>query len=710
MDKQITFKYVPFFRLLMPLMAGIITGYYFEKELFLSAPLIISILIAAILFTAIPIIFNTSQIYAGLCLTLTIYLFGWILTCLALRHSNLPSEKSDYIGIVASNPEKKTKSYYMECLLVQLNHNGSKIKLSEKIIIYYNDICRQNIPEIGDSVLFSSNITETSGHLNPYEFNYSKYLLNKGIKYRTYLKQQDLRITGTSKKYITKKAAKNVQIIIENSFRKYALDGTELAILSALFAGDRSMLDDETMQSFINSGAIHLLAVSGLHVGILYLFLSILLWRKQQNQKIILIRLAIIIIVIWFYAFITGLSPSVIRASVMFTLFSFGNAFKRQINSYNIICSSAFLILIFDPLALFQVGLQLSYSAVVGIIYFQPRISSLIVFKSTFSDRIWQLLSVSIAAQITTIPFTLYYFHQFPSYFWLTNILVIPLVWLIMAGTIVFFILIPIEWLANIISMALNTLVVFMNYIINTISNIPGAVTDNIKFDIADTSIFVFACISCLIIYHYGKKHHVTMFIGIIVFVWLSYRTIGLYLTNEKDEIVIYNLQKGSAISIIEGRKHLFLADSVVLSNYEFINRRLINFWVHERINDEMKIINIDTIKSNKLLDTGISEISTLSQGILIKAKSKELFISPKNFKYERNIELFNKNGYYLFFRSQWYPKYVEKIISGAEFIFITGGIPHSTKATIKKLAKTYKIPCHDVTNDGAIRLKNVIK
>jgi len=710
MDKQITFKYVPFFRLLLPLMAGIYTGYYFEKELFLSAPLIISILIIAILFAVIPIIFSTSQISAGLCLILTIYLFGCILTCLALRHSNLPSEKSDYIGIVASNPEKKTKSYYMECLLVQLNHNGSKIKLSEKIIIYYNDSCGQNIPGIGDSILFSSRITETPSHLNPYEFNYSKYLLNKGIKYRTYLKQQDLKITGTSNKYLIKRVAKNVQIRIENSFRKYALGGAELAVLSALFAGDRSMLDDETMQSYINSGAIHLLAVSGLHVGILYLFLSILLWRKQQNQKIILIRLAIIIIVIWFYAFITGLSPSVIRASVMFTLFSFGNAFKRQINSYNIICSSAFLILIFNPLALFQVGLQLSYSAVVGIIYFEPRISSLIVFKSTISDRIWQLLSVSIAAQITTIPFTLYYFHQFPSYFWLTNIVVIPLVWLIMAGTIVFFILIPIEWLANLISIALSTLVMLMNYIINFISSIPGAVIDNIKFDLADASIFVFACITCLIIYHYGKKRHVTLFIGIIVFVWLSYSTIGLYLTDKKDEIVIYNLQKGIGISIIEGHKHLFLADSIVLSNYEFINRRLNNFWVHQRINDNMKIINIDTIKPNKVIHTEIAETSTLRQGTSIQVKSNEFLITPKYFKYDRNIEKHNKSGYYLFFRSQWCPKYAEKIISGAEFIIITGGIPNSTKAKIKKLAKTYKIPCHDVTTDEAIRLNTVTK
>ena len=197
-------------------------------------------------------------------------------------------------------------------------------------------------------------------------------------------------------------------------------------VASALFLGIRDGIDNEVQNAYRSAGATHVLAVSGLHVGILSAIIAFLLGFLRKHNKFKYLYLFFVLGVLFSYSFLTGLSPSVLRASVMFAIIQIGLTFSRRTNIYNNLAFSAFLLLIFSPYMIFEVGFQLSYLAVLGIVLIQPKIVRLWKPSSWIIKKGWELLTVSLAAQLITFPICLYYFHQFPSYFWLSGFVVIP--------------------------------------------------------------------------------------------------------------------------------------------------------------------------------------------------------------------------------------------------------------------------------------------
>lgn len=220
--------------------------------------------------------------------------------------------------------------------------------------------------------------------------------------------------------------ASNFRESIISKLKKENFGEEELGVIQALLLGKRDDISENTYNNYTNAGAVHILAVSGLHVGIILLLLEFFLSPLARLPKGKTLKLLLVVLLLWGYAFVAGLSPSIVRAVTMFSFVAYALYLNRPANSFNIIALSMLFILLVKPLFLFQVGFQMSYAAVFAIVWIYPKLQKFWFPDNFIIRKTWQLLSVSAAAQLGVLPISLFYFHQFPALFFISNLLIIP--------------------------------------------------------------------------------------------------------------------------------------------------------------------------------------------------------------------------------------------------------------------------------------------
>ena len=253
------------------------------------------------------------------------------------------------------------------------------------------------------------------------------------------------------------------------------LNKNENAVISAILLGADDKMDAELIRSYSNTGVSHILSVSGMHVGIIYMILQYIFFFLRKNKQQKTLKACIILLIIWFYACLTGLSPSVMRASTMFSFFAFANIIQRKGNIFNSLSSSLLLFTLWNPLLIFDMGLQLSYAAVFGIVWIEKRISDKYQPKTKVGKYFWDIICVSLAAQLFTFPISLYYFHQFPLYFLLANMAIISITPLIVANGIFLLLFSFWQWAYDGLAYLLNLFIKYMNIVIQTVESFPYA-------------------------------------------------------------------------------------------------------------------------------------------------------------------------------------------------------------------------------------------
>lgn len=315
-------------------------------------------------------------------------------------------------------------------------------------------------------------------------FDYATYLRRQGIAGTAYVPAGKWRTIGVSDGLSLRMAAKKLQHRLVERYRNLGISGDELGTLAALTLGYREELDPAVRQAFQHAGAAHVLAVSGLHTGIIYSVLWVLLtgfgvWKPLYEQKKRRWLLsAVIIAAMWGYALLTGLTPSVVRSVIMVTIMQVAYMCYRNPISLNSVAAAAFLILMVRPTDLYSVSFQLSFAAVTAILLICPRAIHIPIYNRWLSwpvDYVVNLVMVSVAAQLGTLPFTLYYFRQVSNYFLLTNLIVIPLAWLITMGA---FALLTVGWIPGVgelIAEGVKGLVWLLNTTTGCIESLPGA-------------------------------------------------------------------------------------------------------------------------------------------------------------------------------------------------------------------------------------------
>ena len=385
-----------------------------------------------------------------------------------------------------------------------------------------------SMPVMGDVLMVQTQVRR-GGQLG--DFDYGMYLRRQGIAGSCWANRRNWQVIGHEEDRSLLTIAKRCQYRLHEQYRQMGIEGKELGILSALTLGYRENLDKDVQRSFSVSGAMHVLAVSGLHTGIVWGIVVWLLtlggWFKplwEEKWKRWLLNI-IAIVLIWMYAFVTGLSPSVMRSALMLSFWALSGLLEKQISRWNPLFSAAMIILIINPLALWSVSFQLSFAAVAGIMLIGQKMQRSISFKGRMLQYVGGLMLVSVAAQIATMPLTMHYFGQTSNYFALTNLVVIPMAGVLLVlgfGTLAMSWCVIGEWLG----VATKWCTWLLREVVELIEGLPFSTT---QISLESGSVFcLYGAIVCGLMMMRGSKIHwwwligVALSLGMMLFVELG--------------------------------------------------------------------------------------------------------------------------------------------------------------------------------------------
>ncbi len=408
------------------------------------------------------------RIWAGLGALLMLLALGWGLTNLktpANRPDNLIhlSQSLDgYEGVIASLPEERAKTYRVELELRRGRVAGRWQSVRGRVIVYL-DKTNTPLPDYGEVWLVAGQPRLIDPPLNPGEFDYRRFLSFKGIYHQQYLRPFMRQVQGYDPPNRLTAIANRVNRWADATFTRRLGTKPEYAVVNAMILGLRDDLDPTLYKAYAAAGAIHILSVSGLHVGVLFAVLSVLLGPLKRRKGGMIWYAVVQLSLLWFYALMTGFSAPVLRSAGMLTLLIMGDTVGRNQHPLNTLAASAFFILCAEPFALFSAGFQLSYLAVGGIMAWQPYLNQLFTFRYTWANRLWEITSLALVAQLITFPLAVYYFHQFPTYFLLVNPMVmvladvliklsvatLSLTWVPLLGDALGWLLWSVAWLLN---------------------------------------------------------------------------------------------------------------------------------------------------------------------------------------------------------------------------------------------------------------------
>lgn len=493
----------PFLRLLMPLVGGIVYG---DKY-----PYILSVgwWIAVILLLIGTYILGRKyyvlcKLY-GAVVFLACFVLGWTLVSVQLKQTEYifpnTEKPSTYRITLTTKPEiKKNSILFRVALRGEVLKDTFLYNFSEKTFLFYfpKDSAAYSLKR-GDELLVCTRLSPPANNGNPDEFDYACYLLRKGVSGTAYVRAGHWCAIGCDSTLTFRQQALECRSRLVALYRDMGFRGDELAVLSALTIGDKEELSESIVETYSVAGASHVLALSGLHIGFisaLLLFVLSPLWIRWRFLKPFLFLS--VILLLWGFAFLTGLSSSVVRAVVMcsFGLLSMLIPACRKL-TLNTLGVTAFLMLLFNPVWLFDVGFQLSFSAVAAIVLLQPGLYGLLSVKNRLLRKAWGLVTVSVAAQIGTAPLVMLYFSRFSTHFLLTNLLVIPLVSLIVYAAVILLVLTPFPVLQQLFADVVEIPLRMQNALLRWIEQLPLASIDRIWVDIWD--VFLFYC--CLLLF-----------------------------------------------------------------------------------------------------------------------------------------------------------------------------------------------------------------
>lgn len=562
----------PFLRILIPVICGILFCEFISPSVNLFFISIIGLLLILVSF------FTPQQKHYALR-----WLFGvgfmLFIFSLTAQYYQYRAEKAScsfsqiptsYIGEIIDLPLQKNQSIACE---VNLTYPVDK-----RVMLYLEPDSRSKYLEPGDELLVKANMQPFKNLGNPNQFDYERFMRNKGFCGSAYVSANSWFKTGRRSSSI-KTIALRVRAKMLNLYKDFNFDNDAYSFISAITLGYKADLTDDLKEAFRASGTSHVLAVSGLHVGIVYLIIISLFFFISKRGKLFFLKQLLVLLCLWGYVFITGLPVSVVRAAIMLSLIGIGSIFNKQGFTYNTLAVAAFFTLIINPFYLFDVGFQLSFAAVFSILFFQPKLSSLYTPNNKAVEYIWSLFTVSLAAQIGIFPLVLYYFGTFPTYFFITNLLVLPLIAIIIYSAVLLTLLSLLTFLnIGFLQFIYNGTIVFLELLIKSVlqivyffESLPMSVLEG--YHISGLQLFlIFAVILSLTLYllkRYTKQ--LIMFLMSLALLLVAH---SLSFYNEPvNHFFVYNSYNNSDMGyIVDGKKIPLSANSNKTISHPYAN------------------------------------------------------------------------------------------------------------------------------------------
>lgn len=596
----------------------------------------------AVALVALLIISKTNKIVKsnflfGVVLYITLFVCGSLVWQISLNNYTKLKAADFYQCAIIEPVKEKSNSYQLTLLINAKSTDNTWSSSKGKALVYIEKDSMSLRLKFGDKLLIKGNLSFIEPPKNPKEFDYKKYLEKRFIYQQGYLTRNDWCLMDSQPKGLGVFANDARQFLL-SSLKSNGVEGDQYAIASALILGSKDELGFEVKQAYATAGAMHVLAVSGLHVGIIFLILNTLLYALDTSKKGRVAKAIILLIVLWSYALLTGLSPSVLRAATMFSFVIMGTVLNRKSSIYNTLAASAFFLLIINPNLLFEVGFQLSYIAVLGIVYLQPLIYKRIYTRWYLLDKIWAITAVSIAAQIATLPLTLYYFNQFPVYFMLSNLIVIPSAIAILGLGILLFITSPIPAISESIGWMLNKFIEGLNFGIKEIEALPNSLIEGL-------SISLLECVTLYIIivlFISGLKTRKLKIINYAFFLTLIFIINDLIedfaLANSKS-MIVYHINKNQAVDFIDGTSNVFLANSSLIKDKQKQSFHIKSNWSYLDLHSA-KYISTDAGKLDEiLLDSSLQLVDAYSKFHTVKMVRIDNYFALQKLENKINLD-----------------------------------------------------------------------
>ncbi|MPR36406.1 ComEC/Rec2 family competence protein [Salmonirosea aquatica] len=577
----------PFVRFLIPLVGGIL-GTIFLNDRHWLLPGSLSFFLSGLLVVCWVAIRLAPRYRLGTSGFVFFALFCLGILAATLKYSAFQKQISQvenreydaYVLEVRSLGEKRKASVRYDAQLTSLRVNGEWQQTDARVIVSTEE--RKNLLSPGTRILIKGRpLSRPARPLNPNEFDYQKYLERKGVAWTVFLPEGTYaQLPSIPAKSLAMWATRFSEWA-DTELRTHIKTDASYGLVKAMVLARRDDLGADLLNSYIQAGAVHILAVSGLHVGVLFLLLSWVLGDLRKHQKGRFLYLGLIIGFISFYALITGLSPSVVRASLMCVTFAVSQTFRRTHDGVNTLAISAFIILLFDPLALFAVGFQLSYAAVLGILLFYPLVKETVDSKYRVIKWVGQITLVSLAAQVFTFPISIYYFHQFPSYFLLVNPFVISLTPILIYSAIAILAFSWIGWsqLNDLLALWTDGVAKAMNYVVQWPRLLPHYLLENLDFDFLE---LCFLMIAMLVLYQLLKSRNYTYLrlFFVMCLLFCTYATARSLNQFTSSRLIIHAVSKHTVLSISEGQKGYVIADPEFKTDSLAYNFHLKNYFI----------------------------------------------------------------------------------------------------------------------------------
>lgn len=465
--------------------------------------------------------------------------------------------------------------------IADVNHIN-EIQCNGKILLNIKCDSANNLFTIGTQLRANTVIIKNSKTLNPDQFDYGKYLSNKSIYAQVYVSPYELEIATLKLKNLWYYSDLLRSEILKN-LRKSNFNDRELTVLSALILGQQQEISPDILRDYQYAGAVHILSVSGLHVGFILLFINFALRRLPASKISNLARILIIIVSLWLFAIIAGMSASVVRAVTMFSFVAIGMHLKRDTNIFHTLLVSIFLILLCRPSFLFDVGFQLSYCALFFIIWLQPLFASVWKPKNKIIKYFWDILTVSFAAQIGTLPLSIFYFHQFPGLFFITNLVILPFLSVIMGFGLIATIIASFGRVPDFLVLLLENMIACLNTIIAKIASWDDFVLVGIPLNGYLMSVLYLTIICTILYFKKPKLVRLTFALVSILMLQISFSLIR-FKNIEKSELIVFDARRNTIISENKnGQIELFSNDTTAPQIVE--PYRIANFATITRLN-----------------------------------------------------------------------------------------------------------------------------
>lgn len=679
----------PFIKLLPPLVAGIVIQWYgaWPVQTWYLTAIVTCILLFA--FALLPVHWRYRYVAARTTLLILLLISAgailvWHNTITHKRdyYDHHYRQQNSWVATLLETPVEKTNSYKAIARIEAIIKGDTVQYTTGKAILYFKKDSSIGSLRYGSQIIAQETLQPIKNAGNPGSFDYKRYLLFQQTTAQAYLIPGKFKVLATSHTDWLQQQLLIIQNKVLRVIKTYIKGPKEAGLAEALLIGYKDDLDKTLLESYTNTGVVHVIAVSGMHLGLIYWILNILFSPLVKNRGTSWLHPVLTIIILWLFTLLTGGAASIMRAAVMFTCLIIGKTFNKQTSAYNTLAMSAFLLLCYNPFWLWDVGFQLSYAALLSIMVFYKPIYNLLYIKNKALDIIWQLTAVTIAAQVFTTPVSLYHFHQFPVYFLLTNLIAVPLSSIVLTGELLLLLLSPFTIPAQWLGLGIQYSITLLNNYIAWVATLPMALWEGFQLSMVQV-ILLFTTIAGAACwwFHRLKSFLLTGAAALLVFMVL--RFISFYQTAQQQKIIVYNVPKMQAVDFIRGNHYCFVGDSSLqlkgfTQNFHLRPSRVLQRVAPARSLDVLTGVEGQYVFGNKSVLIWASPMprsatmSKLKIDLLVLSQNPKLYVNQLTEKIE------------------------------ARQVVIDGSVPAWKARRWKLEFDSLHIPCHSVNEQGA--------